>query len=54
MKMRLGKKAFELPPIHFLLLFVALLVILIYIAYTSYTKGGGLLSNLFSSMRGGG
>ena len=53
MKIKIGKKAMDIP-IHWLIIFVIFLIILILIAYSSFKKGGGLLSDLFSSMRGGG
>ncbi|MBN1544056.1 hypothetical protein JW898_01185 [Candidatus Woesearchaeota archaeon] len=53
MRLKFGKKAFDVQ-IHWIIIFVVFLIILILIAVGASQKSGGLLSNLFSSMRGGG
>ncbi|MFC1742279.1 hypothetical protein ACFL3V_07125 [Nanoarchaeota archaeon] len=52
MMLRLGKKA-EIP-IYQLILFVIILIVCAIIAFSAFSKSGGLLSNLFSAIRGGG
>jgi hypothetical protein len=53
MKLRLGKKAMEIP-IHWLIIFVVFLIVLIVIAISAFNKQEGMLANLFSSLKGGG
>lgn len=53
MKLKLGKKGIEFP-LHWLIIFVIVLFIIIYIAYSAYTKSGGLLGGLADAVRGRG
>ena len=53
MKLKLGKKAMDIP-IHWIIIFVVFLIVLMAIAYGAYTKSGGMLGNLFGAIRGGG
>ncbi len=52
MRIGFGKKAMDIP-LHWLIIFVVLLIIMIIMAVSGYRKSDGLLGGLFSSMRGG-
>lgn len=47
-----SKKAMDIP-IHWIILFVIVLLVMIAIAYQAFSSGDGLLASLFANLRGG-